>query len=113
MHKVIKTREGIKKEIIVDQIGRPLKLKKCYAFELKNKELHQSFDGPHDQSKQENQDGNLVDPVHHAEIEVGRFVWVRFFENADEVISHLTQFEEFFDLVFLRHDTRALYFNLI
>jgi hypothetical protein len=67
--------------------------------------LDKPLDRPHDQCKKENQDGNLIYPMHHAEIEVGRLVWVRLFENADEVISHLTQFEEFFDLVFLRHDT--------
>lgn len=35
--------------------------------------------------------------MHHPQVEIGRFVWIRLFENIQEIISNLTQLEEFFD----------------
>ena len=39
--------------------------------------------------------------MHHPQVEIGRLSWIRLTENIQEIIPHLTQFEEFFDLVFL------------
>lgn len=84
----------------MDHFGCPLKLKKYDVYRFKSGELHQPLDRPHDQCKKENQDGNLVDPMHHAKVEIGRLSWIRLTKNIQEIIPHLTQLEEFFDLVF-------------
>lgn len=39
--------------------------------------------------------------MHHAKIEIGWLIRIRLFENIQEIVSHLTQLEEFSDLVFL------------
>jgi hypothetical protein len=59
--------------------------------------LDKALDRPDDDGKKENNDGNLVDPVHHPQVEVCRFVGIRLFENIQKIVAHLTQLEEFFD----------------
>jgi hypothetical protein len=44
-----------------------------------------------DHTYQKHDDGDLVDPVHHAQVKrIGR-IGVFFFENPDEVIKYITQ----------------------
>jgi hypothetical protein len=35
--------------------------------------------------------------MHHPQIDVGRFIWIWLSENVQEIVSHFTQLEEFFD----------------
>lgn len=63
--------------------------------------LNKPLDRPDDNREKKHDDGNLIDPVHHSQVEICRFIRIRLSEHIQKVISHLTQLEEFFDLVFL------------
>jgi len=63
-------------------------------------ELHQSFDNPKYYRKQEYQDGNLVDAVHHTQVEIAFLAGIRFLENPEEVISYCTQLKELLKSIF-------------
>ena len=74
--------------------------KKSDAFLPENSDLHEPLNSPDNQGKQEYQNGNLVDAVHHAQIEIGGFVGIRLSENIEKIIPDFSQLEEFFDLIF-------------
>lgn len=59
-----------------------------------------SLDSPYDQSKEKNQDGDLIDPMHHSQVEVGRLVRVRLLKHPHEIIPNFTQLEEFLNFIF-------------
>jgi hypothetical protein len=61
--------------------------------------LDKSFDHPKDQGKHEDKDGNLVDAMHHPQVDVGRGIWVRLFENPQKIISYFAQLEKLLYLI--------------
>jgi hypothetical protein len=71
----------------------------------------ESFDRPKNDSKEENQNGNLVDAVHHAQIDVGGSIWVRLFKNPQKIISYLAQLEKLLYLILFFHDKSCLNSN--
>jgi hypothetical protein len=82
-----------------------MEVKKSPSFLPENNYLDEPFDGPNNQCKQENQNRDLVDAVHHTQIEIGWLVGIRFLKHPDKVIAHLAQLEKVFDFIFFRHDT--------
>lgn len=62
--------------------------------------LNKSFDNPKDQGKQENQNGNFVDAVHHAQVDVARSIGIRLSKYAEKIIPYLTQFKKLLYLIF-------------
>lgn len=52
-----------------------------------------------DDSRQEDQNGYLVNAVHHAEVEICLLVGVGFLEYPQEVIPHLAHLKELFNSI--------------
>jgi hypothetical protein len=59
----------------------------------------ESFYRPKNDGKEENQNGNLVDAMHHAQVDVGGSIWVRLFEDPQKIIPYFTQFEKLLYLI--------------
>ena len=59
----------------------------------------ESFDHPKDYGKQEDKNGNLIDAMHHAQVDVGGSIWIRLFENPQKIISYLPQLEKLLYLI--------------
>jgi hypothetical protein len=66
--------------------------------------LNKPFDRPNNQCEEKNQNRDLIDSMHHPQIEIGRFIGVRFLEYPDEIIPHFAKFEEFLKFVLFSHD---------
>jgi hypothetical protein len=71
-----------------------------YFLSIRSKE---SLQGPNDERKQKHRNGNLVDPMHHPQVEIGFGIRIWFLKHPNKVIAHFSQLEEFFDLVFFCH----------
>jgi hypothetical protein len=71
--------------------------------------LDKSFNDPEDHCKQEDENGNLVDAMHHPKIDVARCIGVRLSEYSEKIIPYLTQLKKLFHLIFFFHEK----FNLI
>jgi hypothetical protein len=59
----------------------------------------ESFYRPKNNGKEENQNGNLVDAMHHAQVDVGGSIWVWLFKNPQKIISYFTQLEKLLYLI--------------
>jgi len=73
--------------------------------------LDKSFDHPKDQGKQEDKNGNLVDAMHHAQVDVARRIGVRLSEYTEKIIPYLTQLKKLLYLIFFFHDKSGLSIN--
>jgi hypothetical protein len=45
--------------------------------------------GHHNQSKKKHNDGNFVNPMHHAQIDIGWLIWIPLFENVHKITKGL------------------------
>jgi hypothetical protein len=52
--------------------------------------LDKALNYPENHCKKKYDDRDLIDPVHHSQIEIGFFIWIWLFENIKEVIADFT-----------------------
>lgn len=63
------------------------------------KRSHQPPDDHNDDSRQKDQNGYFIDPMHHTEVEIYFLVRIRLAEYPEEIIPHFAHLEELFYLI--------------